>query len=96
MYSFLALLNTLISIYTWIVIGSVIFSWLISFGIINQHSQAVRVIGDFLHRATEPVLGPIRKILPNLGALDFSPVVLILLLVFLQNLIAEYGPRLMM
>ena len=87
MFAIFTLLDAVISIYTWIVIGSVIFSWLISFGIINQHSQAVRMIGDFLHRATEPVLAPIRKILPNLGALDFSPVVLILLLYFVRNLI---------
>ena len=96
MQSLLWLLHTIIEIYTWVIIGSVIFSWLISFGIINSHSQAVRMIGDFLHRATEPVLAPIRKILPSLGAMDFSPVVLILLLIFAQNLLLEYGPRMMM
>ena len=96
MYALFTLLDTIINIYLWIVIASVIFSWLIAFGIINQTSQFVRIVGDFLYKATEPVLAPIRKILPNLGALDFSPLVLILLLYFIRNLIiVDLGNQLM-
>ncbi len=96
MYALFTLLDAVISIYIWIIIASVIYSWLISFGIINQQSQFVRLVGEFLYRATEPVLAPIRKILPNLGALDFSPIVLVLLLYFIRNLIiVDLGRQLM-
>jgi YggT family protein len=81
------LIDTIIELYIWLVIASVILSWLVAFIVINTHNSFVRQIGEFLHRATEPVLRPIRNLLPNLGGIDISPVVLILLLVFIRRLL---------
>ena len=83
------LLLKILDIYTWLVIASVIFSWLIAFNVVNTHNRIIFTIGDFLNRVTEPALRPIRRILPNLGAIDISPLVLILLLWFLQRLVVE-------
>ncbi len=83
------LVDTLFSIYIFIVFASVIMSWLLAFNVINQHNQFVRMVAEFLHRATEPLLAPIRKILPNLGPLDISPVILLVLLMFLRTFIVH-------
>ena len=64
-------------------------SWLLAFGVINRYNRSVSVIGDFLYRITEPALRPIRRMLPNFGGLDISPVILILILYFLRILIDE-------
>ena len=90
MYSVLLLVDTVIDIYIWLLIISVILSWLVAFNIVNTSNRIVYVIGDFLFRITEPALRPIRRILPSLGGIDISPVVLILGLVFLRNLLFEY------
>lgn len=66
-----------IRIYTWIVIGAVVFSLLGSFGVLDMRNRMVWSIGDFLARATDPVLRPIRRALPNFGAIDLSPMVLL-------------------
>ena len=82
-----ALIDTLIyalSIYGWIVILSAIFSWLYAFNVVNTRNQVVYQIGNALYRLTEPALRPIRRILPNLGGIDISPVVLLLLIYFVQ------------
>ena len=73
-----------VDLYIWIVIIGAILSWLVAFNIINLSSSLVRSILDFLYRITEPALRPIRRILPNFGGIDISPVLLILGLVFLQ------------
>ena len=87
------LLSNIIEIYIWLVIASAVLSWLIQFRVINTHNRAVYVVVDFLHRITEPALKPIRRlihqILPNLGGVDISPVLLILGLVFVQNLLVD-------
>jgi YggT family protein len=70
---------------------SVVASWLVSFNVINTRNRFVHVVIDILNRITDPVLRPIRRILPNLGGLDLSPVVLFLLIWFVQNLLLEYG-----
>ncbi len=90
MYAIYNLLNTVIGIYIWILIASVVLSWLVAFNVINSRNQVVYTIGDFLHRLTEPLLRPIRNILPNMGGLDISPVVLILLLYFVRDLAFQY------
>jgi YggT family protein len=70
-------------------------SWLLAFGIVNRHNQIVAMVGDMLWRLTEPALRPIRSFLPNLGGMDISPVILILLLVFLRRLlIYDIAPHL--
>ena len=91
MYSLYLLIDTVLNLYSWCLIIWVIMSWLISFNVINTHNRFVHLVGDFLYRITEPLLRPIRRFLPNLGGLDLSPIVLILLLQFARNLIMEYA-----
>ena len=76
-----------IELYMWAVIISVILSWLVAFNIINTSNRFVFMVGDFLHRLTEPLLGPVRRILPNFGGLDLSPMVIILGLIFIRGVI---------
>lgn len=87
MGSLLWLILTIIDIYIWVLIASAILSWLVAFNVVNTRNQFVYQIGNFLYRVTEPVLRPIRNILPNLGGIDISPVILILLLIFIQRLL---------
>lgn len=93
MHAILNLIDNLISLYIWILLIAVVASWLISFNVINTNNRLVYVIVDFLYRVTEPALRPIRRFLPNLGGLDISPVILILILYFVRDLIFEtaYG-----
>ena len=90
MYAFLNLVSTVISSYIWLLIAQAVLSWLVAFGIVNRYNRVVATIGDFLWRVTEPLLRPIRRVLPDLGGIDISPVILILLLWFLRNLMFEY------
>ena len=83
------LVDTVLTLFIWALIISAIMSWLVAFGVLNMHNRVVYMIGDFFHRITEPALAPIRRILPNLGGVDISPVVLILLLVFARRLLGE-------
>jgi YggT family protein len=87
MNPFLWLIDTVITIYIWILIAAAVLSWLIAFNVVNTRNQIVASIGDFLYRITEPALRPIRSVLPNLGGIDISPVILILGLLFLRNLL---------
>jgi YggT family protein len=72
------------------VIAAVILSWLIAFNVINTRNQIVAMIADFLYRVTEPVFRPIRNILPNLGGIDFSPLIVLLIIYVIQRYIADY------
>ena len=90
MYSALHLIDTVIDIYIWFLIFSVILSWLVAFNIVNTNNRIVYVIGEALFRITEPALRPIRRFLPSLGGIDISPVILIVALIFLRNLLFEY------
>ena len=90
MNPFLWLLDTLINIYIWLLIGSAVLSWLIAFNVVNTRNPIVHSVGDFLYRVTEPLLRPIRNMLPNLGGIDVSPVILILIILFLENVIVRY------
>jgi len=76
-----------IDLYIWVVIASAILSWLVAFNVVNTNNRVVLVIGDTLYRLTEPALRPIRTILPNLGGIDISPVILILLLLFIRDVV---------
>jgi YggT family protein len=89
MRSLLWLLDTVITLYVYILIASAILSWLVAFNVVNDRNPIVAQIGDFLYRVTEPALRPIRRILPNLGGIDISPIILVLLLFFLRNLLFE-------
>ena len=84
---FIWLVLTALDLYMWIVIIGVILNWLVAFNVVNTSNRFVYMVGDFTHRATEPALGRIRRYIPNLGGMDISPVVLILLIIFLQRLI---------
>lgn len=90
MISLAVLIDKVIDIYTWVVIASAIASWLVAFGVINVRNAFVRMLVDVLYRLTEPALRPIRRIMPNLGGVDISPVVLLLLLFFIRSLLWEY------
>src|SRR5579875_104750 len=83
------LLDELLSQYIWAVILAAIFSLLAAFGVLDTRNRIVWTIGDFLYRLTEPALRPIRSVLPNLGGIDISPLILILLLEALQMLLAR-------
>jgi YggT family protein len=91
MQSLFLLIDTILGLYVWVLIASAILSWLVAFNVVNTRNRAVYVIGDFLYRVTEPVLAPIRRILPNLGGLDLSPIIVILIIFFIRNLMREYG-----
>lgn len=77
----------LIDIYVWVVIAGAVLSWLIAFNVVDPRNQIVGTIGGFLHRVTEPALAPIRRMMPDLGGIDLSPVVLIFGLILLQRVI---------
>jgi YggT family protein len=87
MYALLNLIATVISLYMWVLIISVIMSWLVAFNVINTRNQFVYQVMHILNVLTEPVLAPIRRIIPVIGGIDFAPLILILLLVFLRNLV---------
>lgn len=86
----LALFRTIdmaLNIYWWFIIASAIFSWLYAFNVVNSRNQFVGMIGDFLFRVTEPALRPIRKVLPDLGGIDISPIILLLIIFFIRQLL---------
>ena len=87
MYAFANLLNSIISIYIWCLFIYVIMSWLVNFGVINTQNRLVHLVMDFLFRITEPALRPIRKFIPNLGGMDISPIILVLVLIFIRDFI---------
>ena len=96
MRALLWLIDTIIDLYIWLLIAQAILSWLLAFGVINRYNRGVAVIGDFLYRVTEPLLRPIRSVLPNFGGIDISPVILILILYFLSDLIiSDIAPALL-
>ncbi|HVC56489.1 MAG TPA: YggT family protein [Stellaceae bacterium] len=87
---FVWLIETLVEIYIWLLIGQAILSWLLAFGVVNRYNRAVSLISDLLYRITEPALRPIRAVLPSFGGIDISPVVLILLLMFIERFLLYY------
>lgn len=90
MVSLLYMIDLLIELYIWVLIASAVLSWLVAFNVINTRNRFVYVVGDTLHKLTEPALRPIRRVLPNFGGIDLSPLALILLLVFARKLFHEY------
>ena len=79
-----------LDIYMWIVIAAVILSWLVAFNVINTRNPFVAAVAEFLYRITEPVLRPIRNLMPNLGGIDISPIVLFLIIILIQRVIVYY------
>jgi YggT family protein len=90
MRAILDVLLLALQLYTWIIIAAAVISWLIAFNVVNTRNEFVRSVESFLYRVTEPVLGPIRRILPNLGGIDVSPIILLLIIFFIQRVIVLY------
>jgi YggT family protein len=79
-----------LTLYIYLLIAAVVMSWLIAFNVVNMRNQFVAMIADFLYRITEPALRPIRNFMPNLGGIDISPIILILIIIFIQLIISMY------
>ena len=79
-----------LDLYIWLLIAAAILSWLVAFNVVNTRNQFVAAVGEFLYRITEPLLAPIRSFLPNLGGLDISPIILTLIIMFIERVITYY------
>jgi YggT family protein len=91
MYFFFDLLDNIFGLYFYVIVINVILSWLISLKIINISNQIVRIFYESSWRLTEPLFRRIRDLLPNLGGIDISPIIVTLIIVLLRNLLVEYG-----
>ena len=89
MKSIFILLDSIITIYLWIIIINAVLSWLVAFNILNTQNRFVFAVLDATHKMTDPALNKIRSFIPTFGSIDVSPVVLILFLMFLRNIIFE-------
>jgi YggT family protein len=90
MRALLDVIVILLQLYIYLLIAAAVLSWLVAFNVVNTRNQFVAMIGDFLYRVTEPVLRPIRNMMPNLGGIDISPVILILIIILIEKLIYYY------
>ena len=79
-----------LQLYIWLLIAAAILSWLVAFNVVNSRNPFVSAVAEFLYRITEPLLAPIRNFLPNLGGLDISPIILILIIMFIERVITYY------
>jgi YggT family protein len=89
MYAFVTLIDQIIDLYIWTLLAYLIIGWLVAFRIVNPWQPAVRMINDLLARIHEPLLQPIRRVLPDLGPIDISPVILFLAAQLLRNLLVS-------
>lgn len=87
--SILEVVEIALNLYVWILIIGAVMSWLVAFGVINMHSRIVQRISDMIYSLTEPALRPIRRVIPAVGGMDLSPLVLILLIMFLQRFLSH-------
>jgi|TARA_B100000315_G_scaffold20895_1_gene18365 YggT family protein len=95
MKSIFILLDSIITIYLWIIIINAVLSWLVAFNVLNTQNRFVFSVLDITYKLTDPALNKIRRFVPTFGSIDISPVILILLLMFLRNLIFEvFAPSL--
>ncbi|HVL22099.1 MAG TPA: YggT family protein [Amaricoccus sp.] len=92
MGSLILVLLFIIRIVWWIVLAHVIMSWLIGFNVLNRNQPIVWNIWTGLNRVLEPIYGPIRRVLPDMGGLDLSPLVLIVILYALQTILIRNAP----
>ena len=90
MHSLIELLLLLLRLYGWCLIAVAVMSWMLAFGVINAYSPVVRSLLEVLYRLTEPLLRPIRRVVPSVAGMDFSPVIALIGLWFLGQLIREY------
>ncbi len=89
MIALLNLIVTLITLYIWVLVIGVVLSWLIAFNVINTYNEGVRKFLYWLERLTDPLYKPVRAILPDFGGIDFSPIVVILVLYLIQGLLLD-------
>jgi YggT family protein len=90
MRALLDVILVVLQLYVYLVIATAVLSWLIAFDIVNTRNHVVAMIADFLYRITEPVLRPIRSMMPSLGGIDISPIILLLIIFFIQRVIETY------
>ncbi len=90
MLSLYKLIDAIVNLYWWCLIVYVVLSWLISFNVVNTYNKFVNAVSGFLYRVIEPVLKPIRRVVPSLGGIDLAPLILLLLIFFVRNLLWEY------
>jgi YggT family protein len=90
MRAILEIILLVLQIYIWLLIAAAVLSWLIAFSVVNTRNQVVAMVGNMLYRLTEPLLRPIRTMLPHLGGIDISPVILILIILLLAKIINYY------
>lgn len=90
MRALLDVILIVLQLYVWLLIASAVLSWLVAFNVVNTRNPVVSTIGEFLYRITEPALRPIRNHMPNLGGLDISPIILILIIFLIERIILYY------
>ena len=90
MRAVLDVLLVVLQLYVYVIIASAILSWLVAFNVVNRYNDVVRSISNLVTALTEPLLRPIRDTIPSFGGIDISPVILLLLIFFLQRVIEEY------
>ncbi len=83
----LTFISYLLTLYIYVLIAAAVMSWLVAFNIVNPRNQVVGIVAEFLYRVTEPVLRPVRNLLPNLGGIDISPIIVILIIWFVQSVV---------
>src|SRR3546814_13782707 len=93
LYAIIGIITMLLQLLIWIIIIQAVLSWLVAFNVINVHNQFVRTVLNAIDRITEPLLRPIRRFMPDLGGIDFSPMVLILVLIVIQRLLRSEERR---
>ena len=89
LFALFVVAETVVRLYMYVIVGSVILSWLVQFNVVNTSNRFVYVLGNVLYRLTQPVLRRIRNVVPDVGGLDFSPVILILALYFVRLTLAD-------
>ena len=95
MYALLATLSMILTLVWWVFLIMIIMSWLINFNVINTRNQFVAQLWRIINAITEPILKPIRRVLPSMGGLDLSPIVVFIIIFFLQSFIARDLPRML-
>ena len=90
-YALLSTLNLILSLVWWVFLIMIIMSWLISFNVINTCNQFVAGVWRALNQITDPILRPIRRVIPPMGGLDLSPIIVFIIIFFLQQLIANFA-----
>jgi YggT family protein len=87
MLELLVFISYILRLYIYVLVAAAVFSWLIAFNVVNFRNPVVAAIGQFLYAITEPVLRPIRRFMPNMGGLDLSPLIVVLIIIFIQMVI---------